>query len=174
MLYSFEKYSPDIDKSVFVAQDAVLIGNVSIGKNSSIWFKTVIRADINEIKIGEGTNIQDGCLLHVTKNHFISIGSRVTVGHGAILHGCKIEDDCLIAMGAIILDGVHIGSNCLIAAGSLLTPNSQIPANSLVMGSPAKVIRQITELDREKIIAGWKNYVDYAQKYKNTSLFSEH
>src|SRR5260221_3497532 len=105
MKFSINRCSPVIDQSAYVAPNATVIGNVSIGSGSSIWFQTVIRADINEIKIGENTNIQDGCLLHVTASQALTIGDRVTIGHGAILHGCFIDSNCLISMGAIVLDG---------------------------------------------------------------------
>lgn len=162
----YEGKTPQIDPSCFVAPTAVLIGGVSMATNSSLWFHTVVRADINRIEIGLNTNIQDGCLLHVTNRHPLIIGDNVTVGHGVILHGCTVEANCLIAMGAIILDGAHLEENCLIAAGSVVAPNTRIPAGSIVMGVPGKVVRQARPEDKERIARGWRNYVGYASNYR--------
>ena len=169
---SFDGVTPSIDESAFVAPGATIIGRVTLGRESSIWFQCVARGDINSITIGEQTNIQDGCMLHVTHRYGLVVKNRVTVGHGAILHGCHIEDDSLIAMGAIVLDGAIIGAGSLVAAGTLVPPRMDVPAGSLVMGSPGKVIRQLTQEDRERAMKGWKNYVGYAQAYK-TQLGSE-
>lgn len=165
MIQIFEGKSPQVHETAFIAPDTVLIGDVSIGENSSVWFKSVLRADINHIKVGDESNIQDGCLLHVTKKYSLSIGNRVTVGHGAILHGCKIGNECLIAMGAIILDGASIGDNVLLGAGALVPPGMQVPDGSLVLGSPAKVVRSLQADDYERIKQGWQNYIDYAGRY---------
>jgi carbonic anhydrase/acetyltransferase-like protein (isoleucine patch superfamily) len=166
MHYEFGGQKPAVAKSAYIAPTAVLIGQVSVGESSSIWFQTVIRADINRIEIGETTNIQDGCLLHVTQEHPLIIKNRVTLGHGAIVHGCVVEDECLIAMGAIVLDGCVIGARSIVAAGALVTEGTQIPPNSLVMGAPAKVVRQVTNDDRERVKRTWLNYKQYADIYK--------
>jgi gamma-carbonic anhydrase len=163
---SFDGAAPSVDASAFVAPGSTLIGRVSIGRESSIWFQCVIRADINSITIGNQTNIQDGCLLHVTHRQPLIVKDRVSVGHGAILHGCEIEDDCLIAMGATVLDGAVVGAGSLIAAASLVPPGMHIPEGSLVMGVPGKVIRPLTDADRERVMKGWRNYIGYAQTYK--------
>lgn len=166
MILTINGCSPQIHSSAFVAENATIIGRVSIGEGASVWFQTVIRGDINEIKIGMNSNIQDGCLLHVTNAHSLIVGECVTVGHGAILHGCVVESSCLISMGAVVLDGAVIGSGSIVAAGAVVAPGSKIPANSLVMGIPAKVVRSVGEQDTAKIEAGWQHYLDYAKQYR--------
>jgi gamma-carbonic anhydrase len=165
-LLSFDGAHPSIDDSCFIAPGATIIGRVSIGSQSSIWFQCVIRGDINGVTIGSQTNIQDGCLLHVTQRHALFIRDRVTVGHGAIVHGCDIGNDCLIAMGAIVLDGATVGEGSLVGAGSLVPPGMQVPPGSLVMGVPAKIIRQVTPADTERIRHGWQNYLNHSQSYR--------
>jgi len=165
-LYKLNDKSPNVHESVFVAPTACLIGEVTVNQDASIWFHTVIRADINSVEIGSGTNIQDGCLLHVTNTHPLKVGDRVTVGHGAILHGATIEADCLIGMGSIILDGALVGAHSVIAAGSIVAPGSQIPPGSLVMGVPGKVVREATSKDREMIDRGAQNYIGYRQSFR--------
>lgn len=161
---------PVVHESVFVAPTAVLIGRVTVGERSSIWFNCVLRADINLIEIGSDTNIQDGCLLHVTNQYPCIVGDRVTAGHGAIVHGCRIESDCLIAMGAVVLDGAIVGAGSIVAAGAVVSPGAAIPAGSLVMGVPGKVVRSVSSEDRERIERGWRNYVRYAAAYKEIKL----
>ena len=165
MISAFKGISPRIPASVFVAPNATIIGRVEMGEESSLWFQTVVRGDINQISIGAQTNIQDGCLLHVTKRHAVIVGNRVTVGHSAIIHGCDIGDDCLIAMGAIVLDGAIVEPGCIIGAGALIPQDMKVPAGSLVLGSPGKVVRQLTEQDRRRIESGWRNYVEYRREY---------
>ena len=149
---------PTIDSSVFVAPGAVILGDVTIEKNCSIWYNSTIRCIEAPILIGEGSNVQDNAVIHVSHNQPVTIGSYVTIGHGAIIHGCTIEDSTLIGMGAIILNGAKIGKNCIIAAGALIPQNKVIPDNSLVMGSPGKIIRQVTE---EEIIKNRQNAEEY-------------
>ena len=149
---------PIIDPSVFVAPGAVILGDVTIKKNCSIWYNSTIRCIEAPILIGEGSNVQDNAVIHVSHNQPVSIGAYVTIGHGAIIHGCTIEDSTLIGMGAIILNGAKIGKNCIIAAGALIPQNKVIPDNSLVMGSPGKIIRQVTE---EEIIKNRQNAEEY-------------
>ena len=149
---------PNIDPSVFVAPGAVILGDVTIEKNCSIWYNSTIRCIEAPILIGEGSNVQDNAVIHVSHNQPVTIGSYVTIGHGAIIHGCTIEDSTLIGMGAIILNGAKIGKNCIIAAGALIPQNKVIPDNSLVMGSPGKIIRQVTE---EEIIKNRQNAEEY-------------
>lgn len=165
MISAFKGVSPRIASSAFVAPNATLIGRVEIGEESSIWFNTVVRADINDIRIGAQTNVQDGCLLHVTRRHPVLIGNRVTFGHGAIIHGCDIGDNCLIAMGSIVLDGAVIEPGCIVGAGTLIPPEMRVPSNSLVLGSPGKVVRQLTEQDLRRIESGWRNYVMYRKEH---------
>jgi len=161
---------PQIDPSAWIAPTACIIGQVTLGADCSIWFNCVLRADINQIIIGTATNIQDGCLMHVTKDLSLSVGDRVTVGHGAILHGCKIDSDCLIGMGAIVLDGAQIGQHSLIAAGTIISPGTRIPPESLVMGAPGKVVRQIRPGDQTMIDAGAQNYLGYKNIYSRLFL----
>jgi len=151
MLYDYLGHTPQIDKDCYVAPTADVIGRVKAGKGSSIWFHTVIRADIGYVEIGENCSIQDLCVLHVTEASPIIIGNNVTVGHSAVLHGCTIGDNSLIGMGATILDNAKIGRNCIIAAGAVILENSEIPDNSLVAGLPGKVKRTVTDDDAEHL-----------------------
>ena len=150
---------PNIDSSVFVAKGAVVIGDVTIAKDCSIWYNATIRSTEDPITIGEGSNVQDNAVIHVSPNFPTTIGSYVTIGHGAIVHGCTIDDNALIGMGAIILNGAKIGKNCIIAAGALIPQNKVIPDNSLVMGSPGKVIRQVTEEEIRKNTQNAEEYI---------------
>lgn len=166
----FENYKPSLHDSVFIAPTAVVIGRVEIGEGSSIWFNCVVRGDINRISIGSNTNIQDGSLLHVTHRHPLVVKERVTVGHGAILHGCTVESDCLISMGAVILDGALIGEGSIVAAGCVVAPDTNVPPGSLVMGVPGKIARTVTTEDRNKIDRGWQNYLHYSGVYRGMGL----
>ena len=168
MLFEYGGKKPEIHESAYIAPNATIIGEVSIAAQSSIWFQAVVRGDINKISIGKETNIQDGCYLHVTNRHPLTVGDRVTAGHGAILHGAEIGEGCLIAMGAIVLDGVVLGDHCLVAAGTVIPPGTHIKARSLIMGVPGKVIREVTDQDIERVMRGWQNYVGYAQQYKQS------
>ena len=153
-------YQTKIDPSTFVAKGAVILGDVTIEKNCSIWYNSTIRGTECYVKIGEGTNVQDNAVIHVDYDLPTILGSYVTIGHGAILHGCVIDDNSLIGMGAIILNGAKIGKNCIIAAGSLIPQNKEIPDNSLVMGSPGKIIRQVTEDEIKKNRKNAENYIE--------------
>lgn len=137
--------TPKIDSSVFVAKGAVVLGDVTIDKNCSIWYNATVRSTEAPITIGEGTNVQDNAVIHVGFEDPTIIGSYVTIGHGAIVHGCLVGDNTLVGMGAIILNGAKIGKNCIVAAGALIPQNKVIPDNSLVMGSPGKIVRQVTD-----------------------------
>ena len=150
---------PTIDPSVFIAPGAVILGDVTIEKNCSIWYNSTIRCIEAPILIREGSNIQDNAVIHVSHGQPVTIGSYVTIGHGAIIHGCTIEDSTLVGMGAIILNGAKIGKNCIIAAGALVTQGKEIPDNSLVMGSPGKVTRQVTPEEVEKNIKNAEHYI---------------
>lgn len=152
-------FKPNIDPSVFVAKGAVVIGDVTIAKDCSIWYNATIRSTEAPITIGEGSNVQDNAVIHVSPNFPTTIGSYVTIGHGAIVHGCTIDDNALIGMGAIILNGAKIGKNCIIAAGALIPQNKVIPDNSLVIGSPGKVIRQVTEEEIRKNKQNAEEYI---------------
>ncbi len=144
----------------------MVVGDVTLGKNCSVWYGAVIRGDEEAIVIGDNTNIQDNAVLHVTPGLPLQIGSGVTVGHGAILHSCTVGDDSLIGMGAIVLDGAVIGKNCLIAAGAVVTPRTVIPDGSMVMGSPGKVKRELTAEEMEGNRLNAKFYVDLKEGYR--------
>ena len=154
----------NIAKSVFVAPGAQIVGDVEIGENSSIWYNAVLRGDSNLIKIGQNTNVQDNAVLHVNLEQELLIGDDVTIGHGAIVHGHKVGNNVLIGMGAIILDGVEIGDNCIIGAGALVTQNKVIPTGSMVYGSPAKIIRPLTEEEIASNKESAKHYCEAAMK----------
>jgi carbonic anhydrase/acetyltransferase-like protein (isoleucine patch superfamily) len=168
MIRKFEDKEPQIDPTAFIAETAVVIGDVVIGERSSIWYGTVVRGDVNYIRIGARTNIQDNSVIHVTgETHPTIIEDEVTAGHRVTLHGCHVESGCLIGIGAILLDGVRIGKNCLVAAGSLLTPRTQVPPGSLVMGSPAKVVRNLSETELTDLPKFWQNYTKIIDRYSS-------
>lgn len=160
---------PEFDNDVFIASGVKIIGDVRLKKFANVWYNSVLRGDINFIEIGEYTNIQDLCLIHVTKELPAIIGKFVTVGHSAVIHACKIRDNVLIGMKAVILDNAEISENCLIAAGSVVTPNSKIPPGVLVAGVPAKIIRDLKEEEIQAITKSAHNYVEYANEM-NKSL----
>lgn len=159
-----------IDPTAWIAPTADVLGDVTMGEHSSIWFQAVARGDVHWITIGKYTNIQDGSVLHVTNGKFpLSIGDRVTIGHKALLHGCTVGNDCLIGMGAILLDGVEVGDHCVVAAGALLPPGKKYPSGHLILGSPAKAVRELSEQEKEEMIqAGWKNYHSYVAEYRKS------
>mgnify|MGYP001160945698 FL=1 len=154
-----------IPETVFVADGTHIIGNVHLGINSSIWYNSVIRGDINHINIGDRTNIQDGCILHVTNTNPCSIGNDVTTGHGAQLHACEIEDGCLIGMGAIILSGARIGRGSVVGAGTLIRENEDIPPLSLIVGVPSRHVRKLPPSTYQKNLDWAQKYVQLAQNY---------
>jgi carbonic anhydrase/acetyltransferase-like protein (isoleucine patch superfamily) len=165
MIIKYKNYSPQIAENAFTAPNSSIIGRCTIEENCSVWFNVVIRADVNEIKIGSNTNRQDGCILHCDHDYATIIGSNVTVGHNAIVHGCTIGNNCLIGMGATILDGAVIGDNCIIGAGALVTSRKQIPAGSMALGSPAKVVRELTAEEIEGIKRSVAGYVSLSREY---------
>ena len=168
MIKLFEGKQPQLGRNVYVSENAIVIGDVTLGDEVNIWFGAVLRGDMHYIKIGNRTNIQDNSVVHVTTRISpTNIGSGVTVGHGAIIHGCTIEDDCLIGMGAILMDDAIIGEGSLIGAGALIPPNMIIPENSLVVGSPGKVVRQVKDFEREMILERPQEYIDLASIYLN-------
>ncbi len=171
MIYSYKDYIPNIHKSVFIAPSADIVGNISIGKDSSLWFNVTARADVHFIKIGEKTNIQDNSVLHVTNGIFpLILGNEVTVGHGAALHGCVIGDSTLIGISATILDGAEIGEFSIVAAGSLVREGKKFPSGVLIAGTPAKIKRDLTEDEKQKILKYAKNYVDYSRSFLNKDI----
>ena len=160
---STENAQPTIDPEAFIAEGAVIRGDVRIERNASIWYNAVLRGDVDSIAVGEGSNIQDGCVVHVDRGCPVRIGRNVTVGHGAIVHGCTIGDGTLVGMGAIILNGAVIGEGCIVGAGALVTQGKHIPAGTLVIGSPARTVRAVTPEEREHNLANAQLYVEEAR-----------
>jgi carbonic anhydrase/acetyltransferase-like protein (isoleucine patch superfamily) len=161
-LEAFLRKKPQLGQDVYIARGAVVIGDVTIGEHSSIWYNSVLRGDINRIVIGHHTNIQDNAVIHLADEFPCLIGNYVTVGHSAIVHACTVGDECLIGMGATVLDGSVIGDQCLIGANALVTPETRIEAGSLVLGSPAKVVRALTPKEREELKLWAQKYVENA------------
>jgi len=166
MMHSFKDISPKVHETAFIADGAVVIGDVEIGEEASVWFGSVLRGDVNYIRIGARTNTQDMTMIHVNSHTDPTIlEDEITVGHRVTLHGCYVERGSLVGIGAILLDGVRVGAQSLVAAGSLLTPGTQIPARSLVMGAPAKVKRELTDDEIAGLDRSWRNYVELKNKY---------
>ena len=165
MIYDFEGNTPKIDPNSWVAPNAVIIGKVELKKDSNIWFNATLRGDIEPITIGEGSNVQDGSVIHTDPGCPTILGKNVTVGHLVMLHGCTIEDDCLIGIGSTILNKAKIGKNSIIGANALVTENKVIPERSLVIGSPGKIIREITEKEIKAIKENAQHYIDNYKKY---------
>lgn len=157
---------PSIHPTCFVAPNATVLGDVTLGADSSIWFNTVLRGDVDKIVVGSQTNIQDGSIVHVDTGFPCIIGKRVGVGHRAIVHGCTIDDECLIGMGSVVLNGVHVGSGSVIAAGAVVPEGMRIPPGSLVMGVPGRIVRQVDRELAERIRGTWEHYVQRAKEYK--------
>jgi carbonic anhydrase/acetyltransferase-like protein (isoleucine patch superfamily) len=167
MIRAYRGKRPQIAASAYIDAAAVIIGDVAIGEDSSVWPCTVIRGDVHYIRIGARTNIQDGCVLHVMRDEWpLILGDGVTVGHSATLHGCTVESRCLIGMGAIILNGVRIGEGSIVAAGTLIPERTIIPPGSLVMGQPGKVKRALSSEDQASIDAYAQRYVEYKNIYR--------
>jgi carbonic anhydrase/acetyltransferase-like protein (isoleucine patch superfamily) len=167
LIRNFRGSKPQIAASAYVDPQAVVIGDVAIGADSSVWPCVVIRGDVNFIRIGSRTNIQDGSVLHVMRDtHPLILGDAVTIGHGAVLHGCTIESHCLIGMGAIILNGARIGAGSIVAAGTLVPEGADVPPGSLFMGHPGKFRRSLTADDQASIDAYAERYVEYKEAYK--------
>lgn len=156
-------------EKVYIADGAKVIGNVEIGNGGSVWYNAVVRGDSNSIVIGENTNVQDNAVLHTSHSHSLKIGNNVTIGHGAIVHGCIVGNNVLIGMGAIILDGAVIEDNCIIGAGALVTQNKVMKEGMLVLGNPAKAVRALSEEEKESIVVNANNYVKEAQMYLSES-----
>src|SRR4051794_34867160 len=161
----FLRKEPAIGKGVFMAPGAVVLGNVTLGDHSSVWFNAVLRGDINSIVVGHHTNVQDNAVLHLADDYGCVVGNYVTIGHSAIVHACAIGDAVLVGMGSTILDGAVIGEQSLIGANALVTQGTRIPAGSLVLGSPAKVVRQLTAEERRKLKGMAEKYVELASHY---------
>ena len=172
-IYEFENKLPTIDPTVYIAPNATIIGDVTIGKDSSIWFNCVIRGDDNHIQIGEETNVQDLTMIHSDPRQVLNIGNRVTIGHQCIVHGCTIEDDCLIGMGAVIMTGAVISQGSVVAAGAVVLENTVIPPRSLVTGIPGKLTHSYGNEVIELLHMPAQNYLERASKYQDTSTLKE-
>lgn len=171
MIRSYRGKRPQIAASAYIDPAAVIIGDVVIGEDASVWPCVVVRGDVNSIRIGARTNVQDGSILHVMREtHPLVLGDDVTVGHAVTLHGCTIESRCLIGMGAIVLNGVKIGAGSIVAAGTLIREKTEIPPGSLVAGNPGKVKRALTAVETETIGRYAQNYVGYKNIYREESL----
>jgi carbonic anhydrase/acetyltransferase-like protein (isoleucine patch superfamily) len=155
-----------IHPTAFIAPSAVVLGDVTLGEESSVWYTSVLRGDMAPIIIGARTNIQDGTIVHVDEGFPCTIGARVGVGHRAILHGCTVEEDCLIGMGSILLNGVHIGTGSVVAAGALVPEGMRVPPGSLVMGVPGRIVRQVDAELKERIAGTWTHYVEQAHHHR--------
>ena len=171
MLRAFQGIMPTVGANAFVEESAIVVGDVVLGAESSVWFLSVVRGDVNFIKIGCRSNIQDLCILHVTHDtHPLIIGDEVTVGHHVVLHGCTIKDRVLVGMGAILMDGAVIGEECVIGARALITEGTVVPPGSLVLGSPARVKRSVTDKERAWIRQSAANYVRYAAEHRSSRI----
>ena len=166
MIMDFEGVTPRINKNTYISESVDIIGKVNVEENVNIWFGTRLRGDMNNIIIGENTNIQESLVVFVDINSPCIIGKNVTIGHGTIIHGCSINDNVLVGMGSIILNNAKIGKNTIIGAGSLVTQGKEFPEGVLILGNPAKVIRQLTEAEIESIQRSADNYVSLSKKYK--------
>lgn len=164
-LYSLGDIKPQVGESVYISESADVIGNVVLGDNANVWFGCVLRGDINKIQIGESTNIQDLSVLHVVKDIPCIVGKQVTVGHKATLHACEIGDNCLIGMDSTILDGARIGANSVVAAGSVVPPGKVFPSGVLIMGSPAKVVRELTEDELKSYGQHYLTYIEAKDRF---------
>ncbi|MEY3385454.1 MAG: hypothetical protein RIR53_265 [Bacteroidota bacterium] len=172
MIKPYADIIPTVHESVFIADGAIVLGDVHIGEDSSVWFNVVIRGDVHQIRIGKRTNIQDLSMLHVTCNkHPLSIGDGVTIGHCVMLHGCTVEDYALIGMNATILDGAVIGHHAMVAAGAVVREGFIVPPRTLVAGVPAKIVRELSDDECAKLEQSAQNYIDYIASYRtNTNV----
>ncbi len=166
MIYALDGIQPTIAASAWVADSADLIGKVVVEADASIWFGAVIRGDNEEIRVGAGTNVQENAVLHTDMGYPLTIGTNCTIGHKAMLHGCTIGDGTLIGMGATILNGAKIGKGCLIGACALITEGKDVPDGSLVIGAPGKVVRQLDETARARLLASAASYQDNARRFR--------
>jgi len=167
-LYELDGVAPQLADTAWVADSAQVIGNVHLAEDSSVWFGVTVRGDTEIITIGKGSNIQDASVLHADVGQPLTIGEHVTVGHKVMLHGCTVGDGSLIGIGAVVLNGAKIGKHCLVGAGSLVTEGKEFPDGSLILGSPAKVVRQLTPEQIEGLRASARHYVENAQRFRHT------
>jgi len=173
VFYRYKEHIPQIDESAFIADGAKIIGDVTIGADTSIWYNVVLRGDEDRIEIGNRTSIQENTICHLYKGNPLIVEDDVTVGHGTIIHGCTIKKGALIGMGATILDGAVIGENSIVGANSLIPAGKEIPSNSLVIGSPGEVVREITEQDRELLKMSVEVYVRNAKEYQDPEILEK-
>lgn len=166
LVYGLDEHLPALAPDVFVAPSAVVIGRVRIGRGSSVWYGSVLRGDEDDIVLGEETNVQDGCVLHADAGYPAVLGDRVTVGHRAVVHGARIDDDVLVGMGAVLLNGVRVGSHSVVAAGAVVTSGTEVPPGSLVAGVPGKVRRETGQEEREMIARASAAYVRRADRHR--------
>ncbi|MCQ2122126.1 MAG: gamma carbonic anhydrase family protein [Fibrobacter sp.] len=165
-LIEFDGKKPQLGENVFVAEGARLVGDVTIGKDSSVFYNAVLRADLAPIQVGERTNIQDNVTFHVSEGKGIVVGNNVTVGHNAVLHACTVDDNALIGMGAIVMDGAHIKKNCIVGAGALVTQDKEFPENSLIVGAPAHIARELMMEEIKSVADGVARYVEVKDKLR--------
>lgn len=170
-MYQWMEFRPKLGQNCFIAPSADVIGRVVVGNDVGIWFGVVIRGDVNQIVIGDNSNIQDISMLHVTEKEGIHIGKNVTIAHSVTLHSCTIGDGCLIGMGATVLDGAEIGANSLVAAGSVVSPYKKFPPGSLIKGTPARLERALTEKEINQYSNHYKSYVGYKNQFNNKEKF---
>jgi carbonic anhydrase/acetyltransferase-like protein (isoleucine patch superfamily) len=171
MIVAYAGRAPLLDPTAFVVPSATIVGDVTIGSESSIWFGAVVRGDIEPIRIGARTNVQDNATLHVVGGRFsTTLGDGVTVGHNAVVHGCAVGDGVLIGMGAIVLDGVTLEAECLIGAGAVVPPGTRVPTRSLVLGNPGRVVRALTDAELGRMRDAASNYVGYAARYRQGGI----
>ena len=169
MIRTFKEFTPHLTGCSFIADTASIIGNVNIGQNSSVWYGAVLRADTNSINIGENSNIQDNVVIHTNENHPVTIGNNVSVGHGAVIHGATVGDDCVIGLNATLLNGCKVGKNCIIAAGALVMEGQIVPDGSLFVGVPGKVVRKLSQDNLDYI---HNNTIEYVQGAKDHEDFT--
>jgi carbonic anhydrase/acetyltransferase-like protein (isoleucine patch superfamily) len=166
-LYELDGVTPELAGSAWVADSAQVIGRVALAQDVSVWFGTVVRGDTETIRIGRGSNIQDACVLHADMGKPLTVGEDVTVGHQVMLHGCTIGDGSLIGIGAVVLNGARIGKNCIVGAGSLVTEGKEFADGSMIMGSPAKVVRELTAEQKQGLVNSAQMYVLNARRFKS-------
>jgi carbonic anhydrase/acetyltransferase-like protein (isoleucine patch superfamily) len=167
MIRGFGGKRPSIDPTAFIAETATVVGDVVIGARSSVWFGGVIRGDVFHVRIGDETSIQDNTVIHVTHDRYATtVGDRVTVGHGVVLHGCAVRDLCIVGMGAIILDQAEVGERCIVGAGAVVTPGTRIPPGHLAVGAPARVKRALTDDELEWLESSAAHYVELTRRYR--------
>ena len=165
--------TPDVTRAAFVARNATVVGDVTLGADSSVWYGCVLRGDINSITVGDGSNVQDGTIVHLADDHPVRIGNYSTIGHAAIIHACEIGNECLIGMGATVLDGAKIGDGCIVGANALVTQRFVAPSGSMILGAPAKVVRPLTEAERGGLRRWAEKYIAVAKAHRQAGNGSD-